>query len=145
MMMRCHYDDVIMTTMASQITSLTVVYSIVYSGVDQRKHQSSVSLAFVRVIPVTRKMLPFDDVIMTTDFTSAHQRIATSNIHFHPKSKWRKYIFLLATRPLVVPSACTCIRLRASIKCYMVISFYPGHEQCPLTHWARVMYICVGN
>ena len=45
-----HYDDVIMTMVASQITSLTVVYSIVYSGVDQRKHQSSASLAFVRGI-----------------------------------------------------------------------------------------------
>ena len=45
-----HYIDVIMTTMASQITSLTVVYSIVYSGADQRKHQSSASLAFVREI-----------------------------------------------------------------------------------------------
>ena len=41
-----HYIDVIMTTMASQITSLTVVYSIVYSDADQRKHQSSASLAF---------------------------------------------------------------------------------------------------
>ena len=41
---------IIMTTMASQITSLTVVYSIVYSGVDQRKLQSSASLAFVRGI-----------------------------------------------------------------------------------------------
>ena len=70
-----HYDDVIMTILASQITSLTVVYSIVYSGVHQRKHQSSASLAFVREIhrgpvnfphkwPVTREMLPFDDVIM---------------------------------------------------------------------------------
>ena len=36
-----------MTKVASQITSLTVVYSIVNSGVDQRKHQSSASLAFV--------------------------------------------------------------------------------------------------
>ena len=45
-----HYDDVIMTTLASQITSLTIFYSIVYSGVDQRKHQSSASLAFVRGI-----------------------------------------------------------------------------------------------
>ena len=45
-----HYNDVIMTTIASQITSLTVVYSIDYSGADQRKHQSSVSLAFVRGI-----------------------------------------------------------------------------------------------
>ena len=70
-----HYDDVIMGAMASQITSLTIVYSTVYSGADQRKHQSSVSLAFVRGIhrgpvnsphrwPVTRKMSPIDDVII---------------------------------------------------------------------------------
>ena len=70
-----HYSDAIMTTIASQITSLTIVYSIVYSDADQRKHQSSASLAFVRGIhrgpvnslhkwPVTRKMFPFDDVIM---------------------------------------------------------------------------------
>ena len=71
-----HYNDVIMGTMESQITSLTIVYSTVYSGgVDQRKHQSSASLAFVREIqqgpvnspykwPVTRKMFPFDDVIL---------------------------------------------------------------------------------
>ena len=45
-----HYNDVIMTTIASQITSLTVVYSIVYSGADQRKHQSYASLAFVQGI-----------------------------------------------------------------------------------------------
>ena len=36
-----------MGTMASQITSLTIVYSAVYSGADQSKHQSSASLAFV--------------------------------------------------------------------------------------------------
>ena len=34
----------------SQITSLTTVYSTFYSGEDQRKHQSSASLAFVRGI-----------------------------------------------------------------------------------------------
>ena len=45
-----HYNDVIMTTIASQITSLTVVYSTVYSDADQRNHQSSASLAFVRGI-----------------------------------------------------------------------------------------------
>ena len=64
-----------MGTMVSQITRLTIVYSTVYSGADQRKHQSSASLAFVWGIhrgpvnsphkgPVTRKMFPFDDVIM---------------------------------------------------------------------------------
>ena len=42
-----HYNDVIMTVMASEITSLMVVYSTVYSGTDQRKHQSSASLSFV--------------------------------------------------------------------------------------------------
>ena len=46
-----HFDDVIMGTMAYQITSLTIVYSTVFSGADQRKHQSSASLAFVRGIP----------------------------------------------------------------------------------------------
>ena len=66
---------------ASQITCLTIVYSTVYSDANQRKHQSSVSLAFVRGIhrgpvnsphkgPVTRKMYPFDDVIMWSHWTS---------------------------------------------------------------------------
>ena len=65
-----HYGDGIMGTMVSQITSLTTVYSTVYSDADQRKHQSSASLAFVRPVnsphkwQVTRKMFPFDDVIM---------------------------------------------------------------------------------
>ena len=70
-----HYDDVIMDSIASQITSLTIVYSTFHSGADQSKHQSSASLAFVWEIqrwpvnfphkwPVTRKMFPFDDVIM---------------------------------------------------------------------------------
>ena len=48
-----HYIAVIMGAMASQITSLTIVCSIVYSDADQRKHQSSASLAFVRRIHVT--------------------------------------------------------------------------------------------
>ena len=58
-----HYDDVIMTTIASQITSLMSVYSTVYSDADQRKHQSSASLAFVwgihrdRWIPRTQGQL----------------------------------------------------------------------------------------
>ena len=61
-----HYNDVIMGAIASQITSLTIVYSTVYSGADQRIHKSYASLAFVWGIhrglvnsphqwPVTRK------------------------------------------------------------------------------------------
>ena len=58
-----YYIDVVMTTIASQITSLTVVYSTVSSDADQRKHQSSASLAFVwgihrdRWIPRTKGQL----------------------------------------------------------------------------------------
>ena len=70
-----YYNDVIMRAMASQITSLAIVYSTVYSEADQRKHQSSASLACVRGIhmwpvnsphkwPVTWKMFSSDDVIM---------------------------------------------------------------------------------
>ena len=64
-----------MKTMASQITSFTIVCSNGYSGADQRKHRSSASLAFVSGIhrwpmnspqkgPVTRKLFPFDVVIV---------------------------------------------------------------------------------
>ena len=67
-----------MGAIASQISSLTIDYSLVYSDADQRKHQNSASLAFVRGIhrgpvnsphkwPITRKIFPFDDVIMIED------------------------------------------------------------------------------
>ena len=76
---RCHCCDEIMDAMASQITSLTSFYSTHYLGTDQRKHQSSASLDFVWGIhwwpvnsphkwPVTRTMLPFDDVIMHCEY-----------------------------------------------------------------------------
>ena len=42
-----HYTDVIMSAMASQITSVSIVCSFVCSGAYQRKHQSFASLAFV--------------------------------------------------------------------------------------------------
>ena len=62
-----------MGAMASQITSLTIVYSIFQSGADQRKHQSPASLAFVQGIhrgefpaqmASNAENFPFDDVIM---------------------------------------------------------------------------------
>ena len=39
------YNDVVISVMASQITSLTIVYSSVFSGRNERKHQSPASLA----------------------------------------------------------------------------------------------------
>ena len=70
-----HYNDVKMSSMASQITGVSVVCSTVGSDADQRAHQSSASLAFMRGIhrwsvnsphkrPVTREMFPLDDVVM---------------------------------------------------------------------------------
>ena len=70
-----HHSDVIMNPMASQIISVFIVCSAVCSGANQRKHQIFASLAFVRGIhrspvnsphkgPVTRKMFPYDDVIL---------------------------------------------------------------------------------
>ena len=78
-----------MGMIASQITSLASVYSTAWLGADQRKHQGSASLAFVQGIhrgpvnswhkwPVTRKMFPFDDVIM--------QDLIETNAH--PIVKW---------------------------------------------------------
>ena len=68
-------DTITMVSVQCVSVVLTIVYSTLYSGADQRKHQSSVSLAFVRGIPwwpvnsphkwpVTRKMFPFDVVII---------------------------------------------------------------------------------
>ena len=79
-----HYSDVIRSAMVSQFTSLTIVYSSVYSDPDQRKNQSSASLAFVRGIrrwlvnspykrPVTWKLFPFDDVIMISNIIPLHE------------------------------------------------------------------------
>ena len=70
-----HYSDVKMSSVASQITSVSHVWPTVCSGTDQRKYKSSQSLSFVRGIhrspvnsphnkPVTRKMFTFDDVIV---------------------------------------------------------------------------------
>ena len=89
------YDDVTMGAIASQITSLTIVYSTVYSGVDQSKHQGSASLAFVWGIhrgpvnsphtwPVTRKCVH----LMTSSCSSLlfnDDRSAGSTIILHSR------------------------------------------------------------
>ena len=87
------YCDIIMGAMESKTTSLTIVYSAVDSGADQRKHQSFAPLPFRRGIhrwpmisphkgPLTRKMYPFDDVIMNQWQTSA-TREDRVHVSFH--------------------------------------------------------------
>ena len=85
--MSSHYNDVIMSAIASQITGIAIVCSILCSGADKRKRQSSASLAFMNGIhrwpvdsphkgPVTREMFPFYDVNMR------YLRWACSSCHF---------------------------------------------------------------
>ena len=89
-MANSHYSDVIMRVMASQIIGVSIVCSTACSGADQRKHQSSASLVFVRGIhrwpvdyphkgPVTRKMFPFDDAIMIVLINICVTMIDTAN------------------------------------------------------------------
>ena len=90
-----------MGAMASQITSLTIVYSTVYSGAYQRTHQSSASLAFVRGIhrspvnsphiwPVTRRMFPFDEVIMI--YKQPHSKVSNA---WHYLINWQDILFAI--------------------------------------------------
>ena len=96
-----HYRDVIMGAMVSQITSLTITYSTVYSGADQRKHQSSASLNFVRWFhrwpvnsphkrPVTRKVFPFDDVFMIVYVPWTQKPPESSNLRIENNAQMTK-------------------------------------------------------
>ena len=136
-----------MGAMASQITSLAIVYLSVYSGVDQRKHQRPASLAFVRGIhrwpvnsphkgPVTRKMCPFHDVIVSTG------TVLTSHKMFYRKIVWsleastlaaesiriafksaRRSAAIVITRGVIMFSPCVCVCL--------FVCVYVRHDICP--------------
>ena len=142
-----HYGDVKMSAMASQITSLAIVYSTVYSGVIQRKYQCSASMAFVWGIhrrpvnsphkwPVMRKMFPLDDIIMsiwkTTRNRQSYQNVyrerEVSLVTYHlnvvslvhaTHFAWSGKIFLSPT-----PDACSPL---------LVLSVFIGAGQ-PLQH-----------
>ena len=99
-----HYNDVIMSTMASQITSPSIIYSTDYSGADQRKHLNTAWLAFVREIhrglvnsphkgPVTRKMFPFDSVIMDSFFSNNDGDISDRTWNIFERHFQREIIF----------------------------------------------------
>ena len=95
-MIKClgnHYTDVTMSAMASQIISVSIVYSTVGPGADQRKQQSSASLAFAWGIqrwsvssphkrPVTRKVFPFDDVIVISCIWHSEWNHSIYQIHY---------------------------------------------------------------
>ena len=97
----CHYSDIIMSTMASQITAISIVSSDVFSGADQRKHQCSLSLVFVMGIqhkqvdsphngPVMQKMFPFYDITMAMGL---HYHVHTWVLSHLP---WNNYYLILS-------------------------------------------------
>ena len=122
-----HCCDVIMGAVVSQIISVTIVYSTIHSGADQRKHQSSASLTFVRGIPrwpvnspskwpVMRKMFPFDDVIMWRDVVLCMgMNIRVENFHYVIHSQhyltlqMGPYLKFNVSKWIASPS-CICLR-----------------------------------
>ena len=92
--------------MASQITGVSIVCSTVCSGADQRKHQTSATLAFVRGIhrwpsnsphkgPVTRKMIPFDSIIMCLFDSKSSSGTHFTNDFSITIQMWWKFHFAL--------------------------------------------------
>ena len=93
-----------MTAMASQITSLTIVYSIVYSGAIRVQIKENIKAPrhwtgdSPHKGPVTRKMFPFDDVIMCYGLGGRHQAITWVNVDLssvmlrdiHLTSMWQR-------------------------------------------------------
>ena len=141
-----YHSDVIMGAIASQITSLAVVYWTVYPGADQRKHQNSTSLAFVRGIhrwpvnyphkgSVTWKMFPFDDDIMIDrDMTALLWMVTLHFVAFgysiHPHISYEVCVCSLANWTSVGPP-CTSSVLRNYILCTK-INVSINHS----IHWA---------
>ena len=141
-----HYSDVIMDTMASTITSRTIVYSTINSGADQRKHQnqSSASLAFVRGIhrwpvnsphkgPVTRKMFSFDDVIMWRPFFKSSEAYIRGTFAQEKNEKLLdelSYTFRNFTFKIF---RCICSPLWYPRIAYVFVKYFDTRKLCPLS------------
>ena len=153
--LRGHYCDVIMGTNASQIASLPIVYSTVYSGAGQRKHQSSASLAFVWGIhrrpvnsphkwPVTRKMFPFDDVIGSSAGRCSHRlflHFPPINIPLYLTIRWDSAMLILGYH-----RSANCIWNRRTCVRWMCIILINRHQglttNTSLTRTSLLSIIC---
>ena len=122
-----------MGAMASQITSLTIVYSSVYSAADQRKHQSSASLAFVRWIywgpvksphkwPVTRKCFHMMTSLCSMDAVVESIFRVTECTCLNPSPVWMWYFISMCrdiSRILSVSFYDAITRLNQSIESHI--------------------------
>ena len=137
----CHYDGVIMGVMASQITSLTIVYSTVYADADQGRHQSSDRgpVNSTHKWPVTRKMFPFHDVIMAKKLI-----ISPRAKYLQPTSKIARrcrfdidFIANTMSRSLCLS---TCIRCRSNILLIhgpQIRCWFDIRQMSILRHWVK--------
>ena len=90
-----HYNNVIMGAIASQITSLMIVFSAFYSVADQRKHQSSASLAFVPgTCGFTAQMVSDAEnvSIWWRHHVTSHFRRCTQHTSFHSVTYFRNWM-----------------------------------------------------
>ena len=134
------------------------------SVANQRKHQVSTSLASVRGIyrwpvnsphkgPVTRKMCPFDDVIMLV--ATFIIRTAKGQKNSGIENEQAVWIFIGQPEKVVLNSSWrsnSWLLKRDILVCFIVFhikSLYlfvvKLHSKAVLTHWGRVTHICVGN
>ena len=141
-----HYNDVIMGVMASQIISVSIVCSNVCSRADLRNHQSSASLALrgihrwpvnsPHIGPVTRKMFPFDEVMLkfhewskvvywgvhatvTQYFVIFYAILSSSNLKFHHVTGDHPVLRILMLLPVVNHDMSQVKEVRLS--CYLVL------------------------
>ena len=149
---KCYYSDVIMGAMVSLLTSLTIVYSTLYSGADERKHQSSASLVFLSEFtvtgefhkgPIMQKMLPFDDVIIhisaptgCTGYWTGHEygsRIVGGmqatpgtwvyQIRLLKDGYWNCGGSILSPQWIISASHCTCVMLILPVNFHNLLHF----------------------
>ena len=132
-----HYSDVMMSARASHITGVSIVYSTVCSGADQGKYQSSASLTFVRGIHrwpvnsphkglVTRKVFPFDDVIMISRLEPDFQRGRISK-------QWTEVMMTLCVLLVQWRSRCDLVLYLLNLFQYayigLILGWHPANER----------------
>ena len=133
-----------MSAAASQITGVSIVCSPVCSGAPQSRHQSSASLVFVRGIhrspvnsphkgPVTRKMVPFDDVIMKTAYVHWDSPISWISVPFQYEvnNEFR------SNHNQVVKVACSIVMPQLTLKHLLKWHFIVFHSSV-LHGWALI-------
>ena len=144
-----HYNDIKMSVMASQITSVSIVCTTFVSRADQRKHQRVASLAFVRGIhrppvncphkrPVTRKIFPFDDVIMWIYLVFFPRRQFTPRRHYIPNQFSWVYKFAADVSMVIDPRYIFWLEIRWASYRLMQI-----HHLIPIKgrHWNGSFFI----